>query len=333
MSSEVFRYVLQSETGLRLDQVLTSLTDVVSRAQAQRLLKSGFVLLNGEPVLSPSRKVNAGQEIKLTFPPKKYADILPEKGDLEIVFEDSHLIVVNKPAGIVVHPSVGHKTGTLVNYLMNHCKDFSGIGEVLRPGIVHRIDKDTSGLLVVAKTNEAHFDLSEQFKNHSVKRQYIALVWGILGKDYGEVNAALGRHPIRRKEMAILTNNNRDSEKKIKKGKHAVTHWRVIQRFEFASLLACRLETGRTHQIRVHLNSIGHPLVGDQQYGKSSKKKLSKLPGKLSQTVSKFCRQALHAELLGFKHPFSGEFIEFVSEIPKDFDFLLSQIKKFKSNH
>jgi len=174
--------------------------------------------------------------------------------------------------------------------------------------------------------------LSEQFKNHSVKRQYKAMVWGVPNKDFGKVDAALGRHPIRRKDMAILTNNNRDSEKKIKKGKHAVTHWRVIQRFEFASLLACRLETGRTHQIRVHLNSIGHPLVGDQQYGKSSKKKLSILPGELSQTVSKFCRQALHAELLGFKHPFSGEFIEFVSEIPKDFDFLLSQIKKFKSN-
>ena len=154
MSRKVSRYVLQNETGLRLDQVLTSLTNVVSRAQAQRLLKSGFVLLNGEPVLSPSRKVHAGQKIKLTFPPKKSADILPEKGTLEIIHEDSHLIVVNKPAGIVVHPSIGHKTGTLVNYLMHHCKDLKGIGEVLRPGIVHRIDKDTSGLLVVAKTNE-----------------------------------------------------------------------------------------------------------------------------------------------------------------------------------
>ena len=175
-------------------------------------------------------------------------------------------------------------------------------------------------------------NLSEQFKNHSIKRQYKALVWGVPEEDYGEVNAALGRHPIRRKDMAILTNDSRENYKKIKKVKHAVTHWRVIERFEFTTLLACRLETGRTHQIRVHLNSIGHPLLGDQQYGISSKKKLSLLPNELIKTISKFCRQALHAESLGFKHPFSGEFLEFVSEIPKDFDFLLTQIKKFKSN-
>ncbi len=332
MSEYIFRYVSKNENGLRLDQVLSSITDVVSRAQAQRFLKSGFVLLNGQQVLSPSRKVSAGQEIKLSIPPIKSASILPEKGDLEIIFEDSHLIVVNKKAGIVVHPSVGHKTGTLVNYLMHHCKDFSGIGEVLRPGIVHRIDKDTSGLIVVAKTNVAHMDLSAQFKNHSVKRQYQALVWGVPKNEFGKIDAALGRHPIRRKEIAILTNDSKAQGKRVKKGKNAITHWRVLQRYDFFSLLACRLETGRTHQIRVHLNSIGHPLVGDQQYGKTPKKIFSLLPIELKRSISKFSRQALHAEILGFKHPFSGEWYEFVSKIPKDFNLLLSQIQKLKSN-
>tara|TARA_B100000700_G_C15036072_1_gene852879 strand:- start:1190 stop:2191 length:1002 start_codon:yes stop_codon:yes gene_type:complete len=331
MSINTIRSVSQNENGMRLDRVLSSFADVVSRSHAQRLLKSGFVLLNGRQVLSASVKVYAGQEIKLSIPPKKSAGIIAEKGNLEIVFEDSHLIVVNKPPGIVVHPSVGHKRGTLVNFLMFHCKDLSGIGEVLRPGIVHRIDKDTSGLLVVAKTNEAHINLSEQFKKHNVKRQYKALVWGVPDRKFGLVNASLGRHPIRRKDMAIFKNDSSDGEKYNKKSKYAVTHWKIMQSFKFASLLACRLETGRTHQIRVHLNSIGHPLIGDQQYGKPPKKILSLLPNETVKFLSKFCRQALHAELLGFEHPLTGVWLEFNSELPEDIHLLLTEFQNLNS--
>ena len=332
MSNHTLRFVLQNATISRLDQLLTSLTEVASRSQAQKLIKSGHVLLNGKPEFSVSRKVHPGQEVKIIFPAKEPYDIIPEEGNLEIIHEDSHLIVINKPAGLVVHPSFGHSTGTLVNYLMHHCQDFSGIGNVLRPGIVHRIDKDTSGLLVVAKTDEAHKNLSLQFKNHSIKRQYQALVWGVPNKEYGKVNAALGRHPIRRKEIAVIEKSNSNLDKSMKNVKHAVTHWRVLQKFVFASLLACRLETGRTHQIRVHLKSIGHPLIGDQKYGRSSQKVFLDLPAELVKTISKFCRQALHAELLGFKHPISGEWYEFVSKIPRDFQILLTKFQKFNSN-
>ena len=332
MISHILRQVLKYESGLRLDQFLTSLSEVTSRTHAQRLLKSGHVLLNGKPELSPSRKVHVGQEVKIEFPPKELSYILPEQGNLEIIHEDSHLIVVNKPAGLVVHPSAGHSSGTLVNFLMHHCQDFSGIGNVLRPGIVHRIDKDTSGILVVAKTNEAHQDLSVQFKKHSVKRQYQTLVWGIPTKEYGIVNAPLVRHPIRRKDITVLDNYAVNKEKGTNKARRAVTHWRVLEKFTFASLLACRLETGRTHQIRVHLKSIGHPIIGDQKYGRSSQKILSDLPPGLIKLISNFCRQALHAQQLGFKHPFSGEWHEFESKIPKDFQTLLTELQKFNSD-
>jgi len=321
------QYLIQeTESGMRLDQLLTSLDEIVSRTQAQRLLKSGNVLINGKPELSPSRKVRTGQEISLNIPPLESTKVLPEEGELDILFEDEHLIVINKNAGVVVHQSAGHPSGTLVNYLLHHCQDLSGIGGVLRPGIVHRLDKDTSGILVVAKTDDAHQNLSEQFKEHSVKRQYQTMVWGVPGKDHGVINAALGRHPVRRKDMSIVETDNPVESGKVK-GKYAVTHWRVLRRFEFSSLLACRLETGRTHQIRVHLTSIGHPVIGDPQYGKSPLKGFPSVSAELSQTIANFRRQALHAEILGFKHPSSGEWLEFSAPIPDDFQQLLKAIQ------
>ena len=318
--------IQEDEDGKRLDQLLSTLDEIVSRTQAQRLLKSGNVLLNGKPEMSPSRKVRTGQEIMLTIPPPESTEVLSEAGELDILFEDEHLIVINKAAGMVVHPSAGHHSGTLVNYLLHHCQDLSGIGGVLRPGIVHRLDKDTSGILVVAKTNDAHQNLSEQFKEHSVKRQYQTMVWGVPEKEHGVVNAALRRHPVRRKDMSIVENENPE-ESEREKGKKAVTHWRVLQRFEFSALFACRLETGRTHQIRVHLTSIGHPVIGDPQYGKSLLKRIPSVSTELSQTIANFRRQALHAEILGFKHPSSAEWVEYSAAIPDDFQQLLKAIK------
>jgi 23S rRNA pseudouridine1911/1915/1917 synthase len=326
MTASITRSVQESEAGKRIDQLLTALDEIVSRAQAQRLIKSGNVLLNGKPECAPSRKVSAGQEISVTIPPPESTEVLPEKGVLDILYEDEHLIVINKAAGVVVHPSAGHASGTLVNFLIHHCQDLSGIGGIMRPGIVHRIDKDTSGVLVIAKTDDAHLHLSNQFKQHSVKRQYQCLVWGVPEKEHGVVNAALGRHPVRRKDISIVENVVSE-ENENKKGKSAVTHWRLLQSFEFAALLACRLETGRTHQIRVHLTSIGHPVIGDPQYGKSPLKRLPAVSVELIQTISNFCRQALHAEILGFKHPSSGEWLEFKAPFPDDYKILLKAIQ------
>ena len=327
MSDYILCSVKENETGMRLDQFLASMDQIVSRTQAQRLLKSGNVLLNGVSVSAPSRKVYSGQSIQLTVPDNEPAEISPEKGDLDILYEDSVLLVVNKPAGMVVHPSAGHSSGTLVNYLMHHCNDLAGIGGILRPGIVHRLDKDTSGILVAAKNDSAHLRLSSQFKQHSVKRQYQAIVWGVPSKEQGIVEASIARHPVRRKEMTVVKSNG-VSEGVHTKGKHAKTHWKVLKKFKTTSLMACRLETGRTHQIRVHLTSIGHPLIGDKQYGKSPLKNFSGLPVELNQTIKSFRRQALHAELLGFKHPVTEKWCEFKTNLPEDFNNLLTELHK-----
>ena len=210
---------------------------------------------------------------------------------------------------------------------MHHCNDLSGIGGVLRPGIVHRLDKDTSGILVVAKTDSAHLHLSSQFKQHTVKRQYQAIVWGVPSKEHGIVEASIARHPVRRKEMSVVKRNG-DREEVNTKGKHAVTHWKVLKKFKIASSIACRLETGRTHQIRVHLTSIGHPLIGDKQYGESALKNYSGLSVALIQTLKSFRRHALHAELLGFKHPVTEKWCEFKSNLPEDFSHLLTELQK-----
>jgi len=327
MSDYIRCSVKESEAGMRLDQFLASMDQIVSRTQAQRLLKSGNVLLNGVSVSAPSRKVSSGQSIQLTVPDNEPSEIAPEKGDLEILHEDSELVVVNKPAGMVVHPSAGHSSGTLVNHLMHHCDDLSGIGGVLRPGIVHRLDKDTSGILVAAKTDSAHLHLSSQFKQHTVKRQYQAIVWGVPSKEHGIVEASIARHPVRRKEMSIVKSNG-DREDVNTKGRHAVTYWKVIKKFKIASSMLCRLKTGRTHQIRVHLTSIGHPLIGDKQYGKSPLKNCSGLSVALIQKIKSLRRQALHAELLGFKHPGTEKWCEFKTNLPEDLSYLLTELQK-----
>ncbi|MBG56499.1 MAG: RNA pseudouridine synthase [Deltaproteobacteria bacterium] len=319
--------VKESEAGMRLDQFLASMEKIVSRSEAQRILRAGNVLINGVSVSTPSRKVYSGQSIFLTVPDNANSEINPEKGEIDVLYEDSALVVVNKPSDMVVHPSVGHSSGTLVNYLMYHCNDLSGIGGVFRPGIVHRLDKDTSGILVVAKNDIAHLNLSSQFKRRTVKRQYQALVWGVPEKDQGVVEASISRHPSRRKEMTVVK-KELDLDGENTKGKHAVTHWKVLKRFKNATLIVCRLETGRTHQIRVHLNSIGHPLIGDKQYGKSPLKDFSGLSLKLFQSMKSFRRQALHAELLGFKHPVTDEWCEFRTNLPKDFRNLLTEMQK-----
>ena len=316
MTASITRSVQESEAGKRVDQLLTALDEIVSRAQAQRLIKSGNVLLNGNPECAPSKKVRAGQEISVTIPPPESTEVLPEKGVLDILYEDEYLIVINKAAGVVVHPSAGHASGTLVNFLIHHCQDLSGIGGIIRPGIVHRIDKDTSGVLVIAKTDDAHLHLSNQFKQHSVKRQYQCLVWGVPEKEHGVVNAALGRHPVRRKDMSIVENDNPE-ESGREKGKSAVTHWRVLRRFEFSALLACRLETGRTHQIRVHMSYLGCPIVGDLLYG--NRRMVSDLHG--------LRRQFLHAASLKIAIP-KGDTRIFNSPLPKDLENVLTQSRE-----
>ncbi len=305
------------EPGMRLDRFLGKQPEIASRSAAQRLIQEGAVQQNGAPQPDASRRLQLQDEIVVELPEPEELQVLPEAGDLEVLHEDAALIVVNKPAGMVTHPAPGHASGTLVNYLLHHCQDLTGVGGYLRPGIVHRIDKDTSGILVVAKNDLAHQSLSEQFRAHSVKRQYQAIVWGRFADDQGVVDAPLGRHPVRRKEVAVQ-----------ERGRRAVTHWRVTERFSQLTRLACRLETGRTHQIRVHLTHLGHPLLGDPQYGRSPLNRLSGLSPRLRQALADFPRQALHAELLGFRHPVSGKPMTFKTRLPEDLQALLELLRK-----
>ena len=302
--------------GARTDQVLATHPEIPSRAAAQRLLADGHVRLNGSVFHTASRRLHSGDQLVWTLPPPEPLELVPESGPLEILHEDGHLIVLNKPPGLVVHPAPGHATGTLVHRLLHHCSGLSGIGGVRRPGIVHRLDKDTSGVLVVAKTDQAHQHLARQFQEHSVKRQYQALVWGKPEQQQGTVDAPLGRHPTRRKDMAV-----------VEGGRRAVTHWKVLRRFAGTTLLACRLETGRTHQIRAHLASLGLSVVGDPQYGRSPLRRLGKLSSHARAALSGFQRQALHAERLGFVHPETCESLMFRTEPPEDFLALLKMLE------
>jgi len=271
---------------------------------------------------SPSAKVAAGAEFSITVPAAIEAEALPQDIPLNVVFEDEHLIVVDKPAGMVVHPAAGNPDGTLVNALLHHCaksdggSSLSGIGGVARPGIVHRIDKDTSGLLVVAKSDAAHEGLAAQFAAHSVHRRYLAVCGGLPNPARGTVDARLGRSDGNRKKMAVL-----DAE--ASRGKHAITHYEVLARFHSSALIECRLETGRTHQVRVHCASIGHALLGDQLYGKTPKS----LKPVLSELA--FARQALHAAELGFTHPITGEELRFNADLPGDMQELIDQLARF----
>ena len=293
-----------AHAGWRLDRALAAAVPTLSRERLKALIRSGAVEADGFAVRDPALKVKGGETLRLVVPEPKPAHNLPQDIPLTILFEDEHLLVVDKPAGLVVHPAAGNLDGTLVNALLHHCGgSLSGIGGVARPGIVHRIDKDTSGLLVVAKTNVAHEGLAKQFAAHSIDRRYLAIVAGVPKTSSGTVDAPLARSAANRKRIAIVEGN---------RGKRAVTHWKRLEVLADAALVECRLETGRTHQIRVHMASIGHPLLGDPVYGRSGR-----THGKLLKELG-FERQALHAAELGFTHPVTKSRLSFSSPLPPD---------------
>ena len=303
--------------GSRLDQWLTQkLGADFSRSRVQALIRQGAVELNGKPATDPGRKLKAGETVEIGLPEPEPADPQGEDIPLDILYEDSELIVINKPAGLVVHPGAGNWTGTLVNALIHHCGDsLSGIGGVKRPGIVHRLDKETSGVMVVAKTDRAHRALSEAFADHgrsgNLERAYVALVWGAPERNSGVVDAALGR-AADRVRRAVVPKDRADA-------RDALTRYIVLERYAaLASLVECRLETGRTHQIRVHMAHIGHPVIGDPDYGLAFRTKANRLPEPLRTMAKDFPRQALHAKLLAFTHPVSGEMMRFEAPIPAD---------------
>jgi 23S rRNA pseudouridine1911/1915/1917 synthase len=297
--------VPESASGQRIDKFLSDFLDGQSRSYLQKLVKEGRVFVQGKSVKANYR-IAEGEEIRLEIPELEEPDILPENIPLDIIYEDDDLLVVNKPKGMVVHPSAGHYSGTLVNALLYHCAgNLSGINGVLRPGIVHRIDMDTTGSLVVCKNDFSHNSLAEQLKIHSISRRYRAIVHGVLKEDEGTVEAPIGRHPVDRKKMAV----------NYKNGKEAVTHYRVLEHFRQYTYIECRLETGRTHQIRVHMASIGYPLLGDAVYGPS------RCPFKLQ-------GQTLHAQVLGFLHPRTGAYMEFEAPLPEYFSELLRKLQK-----
>lgn len=302
----VLSFTVASDTvSVRIDRYLTEQCPELSRSYIQKLLKDQKVKADHKTVKA-NYKVQPGQEIVVEIPDAEPLDIQPEDIPLDILYEDPYLLVVNKPKGMVVHPAAGHTGGTLVNAVMAHCgENLSGINGVLRPGIVHRIDKDTTGALLVCKTDEVHRSLAEQLKEHSIKRRYRAIVRGNLKEDTGTIEGPIGRHPTDRKKMAI----------NYKNGKDAVTHYKVLERFGQYTYVECRLETGRTHQIRVHMSSIGHPLLGDTVYG--SGKDSFHLEG-----------QTLHAMILGFIHPTTGEYMEFSAPLPEYFLKLLEKLRK-----
>ncbi|WP_407643497.1 RluA family pseudouridine synthase [Cohnella endophytica] len=302
-----FEWQIENEqSGERLDKHLAeALADKsVSRSQAQEWIRTGAITVNGN-VVKPNTKLAAGDRIVVVLPEPEPLEALPENIPLEVVFEDSDVIVINKPRGMVVHPAAGHPSGTVVNALLHHCKDLSGINGVMRPGIVHRIDKDTSGLLMVAKNDLAHTSLAEQLKEHTVTRKYSALVYGVMQHDKGTIDAPIGRANHDRKLYVVTEKNS----------KHAITHFAVTERFDEYTLLELKLQTGRTHQIRVHMKYIGFPLVGDPVYG-----------GKSGRTLG-MNGQALHAGILGFVHPRSGEYMEFTVPIPEDMEHALNILK------
>ncbi len=310
--------VAAEEAGERLDRVLAARVAELSRSRHKALILAGRVAIDGATIRDPDHRVNAGGTIVLDLPPPEELAIGAEDIPLEVVFEDDELIVIDKPAGLVVHPAAGNWTGTLVNALVAHCGDsLSGVGGVKRPGIVHRLDKDTTGLMVVAKTDRAHRALSAQFADHGrtgpLRRGYLAFVWGAPDRPRGAIDKPIDRHPRARDKMAVREG-----------GREAITHWEVLERYigtdgeTVASLLACRLETGRTHQIRVHLAAIGHPLLGDDVYGGGFKTKANQLGPEAGKALEALGRQALHAYLLTIEHPSQGKNLEFRSELPDD---------------
>ena len=300
---EIILKITEDNVGERIDKYLSNAIEGKTRSFIQGLIDDKAVIVNGK-VIKSNYKLRKGDDIVVKLPEPIELDVKPENIELNIIYEDSDVIVVNKPKGMVVHPAPGNYNGTLVNGLLYHCKDLSGINGVIRPGIVHRIDKDTTGILVIAKNDDAHNSLAKQFKDHSIKREYYALVEGKFSKDSGTIDKPLGRNKKDRLKMDI-----------VEDGRRAVTHYEVLEQYDKGvSLIKCTLETGRTHQIRVHMASIGYPLVGDLVYG--FKKQKFKIEG-----------QALHAKTLGFIHPRTGEYIEFTSELPEYFKELLDKLR------
>lgn len=297
-------FVAEEGAG-RIDKYLSEKLSDTSRSHIQKLIKDGNVLVNGKPVKA-NYKLNEGDSVELQIPKPEMPDILPENIPLDILYEDDDILVVNKTKNMVVHPAPGHYTGTLVNAIMYHCKDnLSGINGVMRPGIVHRIDMDTTGSLLVCKNDKSHQFLADLLKEHDITRKYHTIVHGNIKEDTGTVNAAIGRHPTDRKKMSVHSNS----------GRPAVTHYKVLERFGNYTYIECQLETGRTHQIRVHMSSIGHPILGDAVYGPA------KCPFKLE-------GQTLHAKILGIIHPTTKEYIEFDAPLPEYFTELLKKLKK-----
>lgn len=306
MSEKIRIEIEKDDAGKRIDAFLAEEIEGVTRSYLQKLIESGNIQVEGRTKLAKNYKLRDGDAIIADFPEPERLDIEAENIPLNIVYEDEHLMVINKPQGMVVHPAVGNYTGTLVNAIMYHCGDqLSSINGVIRPGIVHRIDKDTSGLLVVAKTDEAHRGLAEQFAVHSIKRAYQAVVYNSIKEDEGTVNAPIGRNPKDRLKMAVVP---------ASEGRRAVTHYKVIERLGNFTHIECRLETGRTHQIRVHMAHKNHPLLGDVVYG----------PKKGAFSID---AQVLHAKELGFVHPATGEYMEFTSELPESFEAALRKVK------
>lgn len=313
------------ETGQRLDAIIAAKAGRLSRSRFKTLIKQGCVRVGGEVVDAPNARVNEGDVLSVDMPEAEDPEPKGEDIPLTILFEDAHLIVIDKPAGLVVHPGPGNWTGTLVNALIHHCGDsLSGIGGVRRPGIVHRLDKDTSGVMIVAKTDDAHLGLTQQFADHgrtnNLERAYQALVWGALEPARGTINAPIARSDNNRLKMGVVKRRHEEDDR----GKDAITHYQVLKRFftsdgaPTACLVECRLETGRTHQIRVHMSHLGHPLVGDEVYGSGFKTKSAILGDHAEKTVNKFRRQALFAAMLQFEHPITGEIMRFETDIPKD---------------
>ncbi len=295
-----------TEQGTRVDVLLARRFPELSRSHLQKLISDGLVAVNGKPIKS-NYKAQTGDCISVAFPEAKPVEILAEAIPLDVLYEDTDIIVVNKPRGMVVHPAAGNYAGTLVNALLEHCQDLSGINGEIRPGIVHRLDKDTSGVMVAAKNDRAHIDLAEQIKNRTASRKYWAIVHGTIAEEQGIVNAPIGRHPSDRKKMAVTFSNS----------KEAITRFRVIERFINYTLVECKLQTGRTHQIRVHMQYIGHPVVGDPKYG--PEKKRFAISG-----------QALHSAELSLKHPGTGKDMLFTAPLPPDMAVILTQLEALK---
>ena len=298
--------VLSEDADSRIDRYLAQQMPDQSRSFLQKLIREEQITVNGRPVKANYR-LQPEDQVLVIVPDPQLPDILPENIPLDILYEDSDVLVINKPKGMVVHPAAGHYTNTVVNAVMYHRQgNLSGINGVMRPGIVHRIDRDTTGAIVICKNDQAHQSLAQQLKEHSITRSYRAIVWNNLKEDEGTVDRPIGRHPVDRKKMAVNEKN----------GKTAVTHYRVLERFGRFTYIECRLETGRTHQIRVHMASIGHPLLGDEVYGPSGKQPF-RLQG-----------QCLHAMTLGFLHPSTGEYVEFEAPLPEYFTQLLKNFRK-----